>query len=418
MTGRLDPVRAWLLWGLSRLVLVVLLASAESGSFSDLNYYRVSLDDLGAEGVGGTLAEYPVPAFLLLAAPYGLLSAVGVTASYQVVLLLLLVLLDAGFLAALLRRSATVAPVAVWLAATPALGAISYARFDLVPGVLVALALLSLVAAPRRAAVLAVLATGLKYTPALVLPGLAGPAASRSRVVGAGAAAGIVLVAVSIAVGGWDRVVSPLTYQGDRGLQVESVAATPAMVRWAVAPDGYRISFADSLAWEVDGPWTSGLLAASAVLTGVLGLVLLVLWAFAWRRLPDPRTGLPGVVWLTLGSLTAFVVSGKVLSPQYLLWLLPAACAGLALLEAADRRRLGRWTAVLLAAAVLSHVLYPHAYGALIEGHSGASAPVVGLLALRNLLLLGLCVAALAAAWGAIRRVPRRPTDPAASPAS
>ena len=43
----------------------------------------------------------------------------------------------------------------------------------------------------------------------------------------------------------------------------------------------------DSLAWEVDGPWTSGLLAASAVLTGLLALVLLVLWAFAWRGLPD-----------------------------------------------------------------------------------------------------------------------------------
>jgi hypothetical protein len=124
------------------------------------------------------------------------------------------------------------------------------------------------------------------------------------------------------------------------------------------------------------------------------------------------------VVWLTLGALSAFVVSGKVLSPQYLLWLLPAACAGLVLLDGADRSRLARWTAALLVAAVLSHVLYPHAYRAFIDGHSAWSAPVAGVLALRNLLLAGLCVTALAAAWGATRRVPRRPRDPVASRAS
>lgn len=410
-----SSVRVWSWWGLTRLTLVVLLMTGESGSISDLNYYKVSLDDLGAEGVGGTLAEYPVPAFLLLAAPYGLLSLAGATDAYQVLVLVLLLLLDGGFLSALVRRAGAGIPAIAWLVATPALGAISYARFDLVPGVLVALALLALVGAPRRAAVLAVLATGVKYSPALVLPALAAPAASRIRVVVSGALAGIGLVGVSVAVGGWDRILSPLTYQGDRGLQVESVAATPAMVRWAVAPGDDRIFFAPSLAWEIDGPWTGALLTISAVVTALLVVALVALWALAWIRLPDPRTGLPAVVWSTLGAISAFVVSGKVLSPQYLLWLLPAACAGLALLEGADRRRLGRWTAVLLLAALLSHVIYPHAYGAIIGEHSGWSLPVVAVLALRNLLVVGLCVSALVAAWGEIRRAPRRPRDPVAS---
>ncbi|GAA4095443.1 glycosyltransferase 87 family protein [Nocardioides kongjuensis] len=411
-------VRLWAWWGLTRLTLVVLLMTGESGSISDLNYYRASLDDLGAEGVGGTLAEYPVPAFLLLAAPYGLLSLAGATGAYHVLVLLLLLLLDAGFLSALVRRGGRGMPAVLWLAATPALGAISYARFDLVPGVLVALALFALVDAPRRAAVLAVLATGVKYSPALVLPGLAAPAASRARVVLSGAVAGLGLVVVSVAVGGWDRIVSPLTYQGDRGLQIESVAATPAMLRWAVAPGDAAISFAPSLAWEIDGPWTEALLRVSTVVTVLLAAVLVALWGLAWTRIPDARAGLPAAVWLTVGALSAFVVSGKVLSPQYLLWLLPVACAGLALLDGADRRRLARWTIVLLVAALLSHVLYPHAYRAFIEAHSGWSVPAVGVLALRNLLLAGLCVTALAAAWQAIRRVPRRPRDHAETPAS
>lgn len=418
MSAGPDRIRAWTVWLLTRTLLVVLLMTVESGSFSDLNYYRASLDDLGTNGVGDTLAEYPLPAFLLLAAPYALLSLAGSTGGYQVLVLLLVLLLDAGFLRVLLRHAGTTIPVAAWLLATPALGAISYARFDLVPGVLVGLALLHLVDAPRRAGLLAVLATGLKYSPALVLPALAAPASSRSRVVVPGAVAGIGLVAVSIAVGGWDRIVSPLAYQGDRGLQIESVAATPAMVGWALAPGEHRIFFAPSLAWEIDGPGTDALLAVSTVVTVLLVVVLLALWTLAWRRLPDPRTGLPAVVWSTLGAISAFVVSGKVLSPQYLLWLLPAACAGLALLDGAERRRLGRWTVALLVAALLSHVLYPHVYGALIGEHSGGSIVVVAVLALRNLLVVGLCVSALGAAWGTIRRVPRRPRDPEASRAS
>ena len=95
-----------------------------------------------------------------------------------------------------------------------------------------------------------------------------------------------------------------------------------------------------------------------------------------------------------------------------------AACAGLALLEGTDRRRLGHWTVALLVAAVLSHVVYPHAYRSFIDGHSGTSLAAALVLAVRNLLLTGLCVAALAAAGDALRRVPRRPRDPAASPVS
>ncbi|WP_141002953.1 glycosyltransferase 87 family protein [Nocardioides humi] len=411
-----DRVRLWAWWGLTRLVLVVLLLTAESGSITDLNYYRASLDDLGAEGVGGTLAEYPVPAFLALAAPYALMAAIGATGEYRLLLIVLLLLLDAAFHRALLRRGSV--PAAwMWVAAAPALGAVTYARFDLLPGVLVGLALLRLVDAPRRAAVLAVLATGLKYSPALMLPALAAPAATRLRVVVGGAVAGIGLVAVSIAVGGWDRIVSPLSYQGDRGLQVESVAATPAMVRWALAPDGHRVFFAPSLAWEVDGPGTDALIVVSTVVTVLLVVVLGGLWLLAWLRLPDPRTGLPAVVWLTLGAIAAFVVSGKVLSPQYLLWLLPAACAGLALLEGRDRQRLLRWSTVLLVATALTHVVFPHGYLELLD-HSGWSIVVVAVLAVRNVLLVGLCAWALVAALQAVRRVPRRPRGRVASPAS
>lgn len=415
-----DRARVWALWGLSRLVVLLLFVSIETGSAFDLKYYAANLDGLAANGVGETLREYPVPAFLVLALPYGLLDVVGLSGIYPAVVFLLAVLLDAWFLHVLLGRArATGASAAVgaWLVATPALGALSYARFDLLPGVLVALALLSLVDAPRRAAVLAVLATGVKYSPALALPGLAAPAASRVRVVLTGAVAGLALVLLSIAVGGWDRVVSPLSYQGRRGLQIESLAATPAMVRWAFSPGEYDVFYAPSKAWEVRGPGVDALLTATTVTTALLLVVLVALWLHAWLRLPDPRTGLTAVVWLTLAAVLAFIAGGKVLSPQYLLWVLPPACAGLALVEGADRRRLLRWTVVLLVTSALTHLIYPVGYRHLL-GHDGWSGVMVALLVVRNLLLAGLCVSALVAAHAAIRRVPRRPRDRAANPAS
>ena len=418
---RLDATRAWALWGLGRLAVLVLFLTVETGVAFDLKYYASSLASLDADGIGATLREYPVPAFVVLALPYGLLHLLGLTAEYPLVVFLSAVLLDAWFLRTLLARTA--APAASraavwgWLAATPALGALCYARFDLLPGVLVALALLALAEAPRRAAVLAVLATGVKYAPALVLPGLAAPARTRLGVVASGALAGLGLVALSIAVGGWDRVVSPLTYQERRGLQIESVAATPVMVRWGFVPGDHEIFYASSKAWEVRGPGVDAMLTASTVASVVLLGVLVVLWALAWLRVPGPETGLPAVVWLTLAAILAFVIGGKVLSPQYLLWVLPPACAGLALLDGADRRRLGRWTAVLMATAVATQLIYPLGYRSLLE-HTSSTHATVALLAVRNLLLVGLCGTALLAALGAVRRAPRRPRDRVASAAS
>ncbi len=424
MTG---ATRAGAVWGLSRLVLVVLLFSVERGSGSDLRYYAATLADLESQGIGGTLVEYPVPAVLVLAAPYALLALLGATAGYPLALVLAAVALDGVLLRALLRRGRREGdagplgvPVAVWawVVAVPALGAISYARFDLLPGVLVASALLSLAVAPRWSATYGVLATSAKYSPALVLPALAAPARTRRRVLVTGLAAGIAMAGLSIAVAGWDRTVSPLRYQGERGLQIESVAATPAMLRWAVDPAGHRVHFATSKAWEIEGPGVGALLTASAAVTALLAVVLVGLWVLAWVRLRDTAAAVPAVVWLALGAVAAFVVGGKVLSPQYLLWLLPAACAGLALVEdPRERRLLSWWTAGLLVAAGMTHAIYPHGYTSLLF-HSGWSLPMAVLLAVRNLLLVVLCVVALFGAARQVTRAPRRPTDRAASPAA
>ena len=79
------------------------------------------------------------------------------------------------------------------------------------------------------------------------------------------------------------------------------------------------------------------------------------------------------------------MVTGRVLSPQYLLWVLPVAAAGVAVLEE-GRRRLLPWVVVALVATGLTQLVFPLHYLAL-QTHTAGSAAAVSLLAARNVLL-------------------------------
>ena len=107
------------------------------------------------------------------------------------------------------------------------------------------------------------------------------------------------------------------------------------------------------------------LLVASTAATVLLVLLLGGAW---WTAL---RAGTDGVsthalLWLVLAAVCGFICVGKVFSPQYFLWLLPPAVAGLAVLDG-SRRGLVRWTAVLVAAMALTHAFFPYLYHALLR---------------------------------------------------
>jgi hypothetical protein len=110
----------------------------------------------------------------------------------------------------------------------------------------------------------------------------------------------------------------------------------------------------------------------------LLGATALVaVWILAWRR--RERLVTPALAYATCVAL--LLASAKVASPQFLLWLVP--------LVALVGGRAGIAAAVVLGAAcVLTQLIYPSRYDALVAGDAF---PLV-LLAARNILLLALVV--------------------------
>lgn len=389
-------------WAVTRLPVVDLLLGRHSWVRGDLDYFLASLEMTWQHGLAGTLVEYPLPGLLVLALPWLLSSLLGWEDGYGSVVLVLSLAADAGWtlLLALRAQRHRVAAVLVWLAAVPAVGATAYARFDLVPGLLIGVAVLLLGTHPTVAAAAGALATGVKLAPGLVLPAIAAPVATRRRVVATVVVLGAVLVAGSWLAAGWSRVVSPLTWQAERGLHLESVAATPLVLGWADRPDVYAVDMGPYNAFEVAGPGAGELLALSELASLLLLGLLAWLWVRAWRR--PGGADLETSAWLALAGLAGFVVTSKVLSPQYLLWLLPAAAAAVGV---ARGRGVLAWAWLLVVAAGLTQLVFPVLYEHLIAV-TDTTEVAVAVLATRNALLVGLAVWALVVSWRRTARLP------------
>lgn len=385
--------RAWLIW---------LLTGPQEWVRGDVSYYVQSLDGAGVNGLSGTLVEYPLPALAVLAVPWVGAKLLGDLGLYHVAFISITVLIDLAYTVLLWHaaRGRSLLPPAAWVVGLPLLGSTALVRFDLLPGVLCGLTVLLMGRRPAVAAVLASVATAAKFWPVLILPALLGVARTRRRVLVAIAATGLTLAGGSLLVAGWDRLVSPLTYQVERGLQVESVLATPVMVAWALVPDTWTIGYAPSKSYEITGPAVDTLIAASTLVTLLYVVALLLAWArLAWLARVHVDVSLETSVWLVLGAVSGFIVIGKVFSPQYVIWLLPIAAAALVV---ADSRSLRVWTGLLLVAAGLTHVVFPWNYGVVAFG-TGAVDPVVAALALRNLVFVWLFLIAAGHVWRGLR---------------
>ena len=389
-------------WIITRAVMVLLLLTLERTIMNDVRYYAGGIAELSPESpVSAVLREYPTPVLGLLLVPW--LVSAGSIDAYVVVFVALMLALDAGYTWLLSRRGSTGrTAVTLWLVAGPALGPLALTRFDVLPGMLAGAAVLYLTTRPRLAGAFVTVGAAIKLWPALLVPAVLAPRRTRWRVLTGIVLAGLVILALSLAAGGWERLRSPLGYQGDRGLQVESVAALPLMIVWSVAHGQWQISFSRFITSEIAGPGDQVLLALANLATLAALALLAVLWWRAWRA--GDRVTPTTVGWLVLLSTALFIVTNKVFSPQYLLWLTPVAVVVVAATTRPDRGA-RRFTVLLIAVGLLTQVIYPNAY-VLVTEMSWANPIGVALLLARDVGLLGLTWYAAQRTWTGTARAP------------
>ncbi|MEA2348083.1 MAG: hypothetical protein QOG62_1870 [Thermoleophilaceae bacterium] len=374
-------------------------------AITDLPYRNGQAEQMlaGALPYRDMLFEYPP-----LAAPLTLLPAlVGghLDPEYELGLGLLMLVVMAvvvwqcGRLAERTRGSPRTAMLAA--AASPLLlGAIVRMQFDLVPTAMLIGALMLLVRGSTGAGA-AWLGAGVmtKAFPLVAAPPALGwllGAGRRSDAV-RGAVAFAAVVAVITVAGialSATGVSVAARYQLERPVQVESTQAT--VVR--------ALSKVERIQPEVGG--SHGSVAVAAPSTAPVGLVFLVLQlasfaAFTWlavraghRAAADPAESGAAMCLAAFGCVVAFVAFGRVISPQYLVWIVP-----LVALAASWRE----WAVCATGAfaLLLTLVEFPRMYPGVVDGDRLALI-VVGLRNLALVALVAMCLAAL-------RRRERRP---------
>ncbi len=301
------------------------------------------------------------------------------------------------------RRGVGLDAAWAWVIGALLVGPVWLARFDVVP-TLAAVVALVLVARPVWSGAAAAAGALLKVWPGLMLIAL--PRRSLPRgILGFVVMSAAILGAVLLwSTGG----VSFLGEQGARGLQVESVGALPFMV-WNVfteVPTEFRFG-----AMEVDVSATIPLglaitLAGFAVL-GVLGVL---------RLLGRLETLAPADV--ALVALLVSMVTSRVLSPQYSVWVVGV--VAVTFLDPRSRMRTVVW--LLVPSILVTQVLYPYGYGSFLNGDWWAVAiQVIRIVLLVAATGLGLAIVLRQAlSRQALRRSVREPHpgSPAAAAAS
>jgi hypothetical protein len=383
--GRAAVIISWLL---TRALMIAILVRFESFVVGDVFYYHRKIAELFDVGLAGTLTEYPTPVVWILWLPYG--STGGSATGYLVAFMAFMMLLDAIFTVALYRTGGRRHDGAIdfWVLFVFLLGPLCYLRFDMLPAVLAGGALLAARRRPWLTGALTGLGAAVKLWPALLIAAFGAHRPDRKPAVWAFVAVGFGLAGLSLITGGWTRLVSPLTWQSGRGLQVESIWATPLMLARAFSP-GWRVDFSRFQAYEIFGPGVEVWLLISNIAT-LLGLVALVLlWILAYRA---PEVSPVTVGLIVLSTVAIMTVTNKTLSPQYLLWLGGPMAALLLLRRSAapaEQIVVNRLASQLLVLALLTQLVYPLLYDGLLGFRGDAMVAVATVVtAIRNLALL------------------------------
>ncbi|MEU9100878.1 glycosyltransferase 87 family protein [Streptomyces sp. NPDC048361] len=276
----------------------------------------------------------------------------------------------------------------VWALGVPLLGPTAYARYDLMVTAVAVAALLAGARHPRLLGALAAVGTLLKVWPVLLLV----RAPRRALTTAAACAAGLLVACVAAAPG----ALAFLTFQRERGTEVESLGA---LVFQAARHFGWRgrvqLNYGSV---EFLGPYVP-LVSALAMALSVLAFGWLVLWRVRFRGSPRPST----VADAAFTAVLLFTTTSRVISPQYLLWLVGLAAVCLAF----RRSPMVRPAQLVLVATGVTFLEFPLWFSHVVAGDWLG----VLLLVVRNGLLVAASLLACRQLWRSTPR-PRGPLAP------
>ncbi|MGW7413322.1 glycosyltransferase 87 family protein [Streptomyces sp. NPDC054863] len=323
--------------------------------------------------------QYPPAAALAVLSP-GLLPFLDYAHAFFVLAFLADAVVTGLLLYAGRRPGKRMAGAWVWIAGLALLGPTSYARYDvMVTGIAVA-ALLAGARRPRAMGALAALGALLKVWPAMLLAGTARGRTTRTSWTAFLLTAGALVLVFSAAMPG---ALAFLTFQRDRGTEVESLGALVFHVARHFGWEGEVLLNYGSV--EFLGPYVS--------LVSTLAMVLTALafgWLLVWRlraRLFTASTACDAA----FVAVLLFTTTSRVISPQYLLWLVGLAAAALVFRGS----RMDRPARLVLAATFVTCLEFPIWFSHVVA----SDALGVPLLFVRNGLLVAATVLACRTLW-------------------
>ncbi|MBP2582491.1 hypothetical protein J3A78_002969 [Streptomyces sp. PvR006] len=374
-------------WLITRVGMVLLLLRDNLGIGGvrrevDLYRYWYGQFAQGTFPPGDVTWQYPPGAGLVIMSP-GILPWL----TYVQAFVALTLLADAAVTAALARAdSARLTHGAwIWVCGLPLLLHLPLARYDVQATALAVLALLALTArstaAHQLGGALAGIGAMVKVWPALALIGTPRGRTTREAWTAAVVAALALLATLALF---FSDSLGFLRQQGSRGIQIESLGGTALALAGAGGIWPGRVEFRYG-AFEYVGPYVSSL--------GHLALLLTVVafgWLLLWRVRAHRWTAATPLD-AALTAVLLFTVTSRVISPQYMIWLL-----GLAAVCLTSRSTVMRPVALLLLpAAALSSLAYPVLYDHVVAGTPQGLTVMV----LRNGLLLAATLLAARRLW-------------------
>ncbi|MGO2470067.1 MAG: glycosyltransferase 87 family protein [Microbacterium gubbeenense] len=351
-----------------------------------LVYEPWSLAAIMGGDVMGVTAAWVYPPLAL--APMVLAQTLVWFSSYSLAWAVMVAVFDCVAFAVLVGRGRATSRVIAggfWALFIAVLGPIGIFRLDAVTVPIAVVGLLLALRHPRVAGMLVGAATWMKVWPAALVAALVIALRGRWQIIAGGAIVSVIIAGVVVLAGGANHLLGFITTQGDRGLQIEAVAATPFLF----GAGGAQIYYdREILTYQVSG---SGVELVAQLLSPFMAIVVAGICAIGvWRVRAGSavRAVLPP---LALALVVALIVCNKVGSPQFQTWLV----APLVLWLVWDRASANGPAFLSLVAAGLTHLVYPVFYHHVLASDTVA----VTVLGMRNALVVALGVWAVVSLW-------------------